>query len=89
MAVGRNHPCPCGSGRKFKLCCGAAGSRKAAANAGSPLATIVPEPAPLTNDGSSNRSGLAVEPSIGNERIPKVPDQSWQIQFGPLANMFV
>jgi SEC-C motif len=21
MAVGRNHPCPCGSGRKFKRCC--------------------------------------------------------------------
>lgn len=21
--VGRNHPCPCGSGRKFKKCCGA------------------------------------------------------------------
>ena len=20
--VGRNHPCPCGSGRKFKRCCG-------------------------------------------------------------------
>jgi len=23
--VGRNDPCPCGSGRKFKKCCGAAG----------------------------------------------------------------
>jgi uncharacterized protein YecA (UPF0149 family) len=22
--VGRNAPCPCGSGRKFKQCCGAA-----------------------------------------------------------------
>lgn len=22
--VGRNHPCPCGSGRKFRKCCGAA-----------------------------------------------------------------
>ncbi|HRF11915.1 MAG TPA: SEC-C metal-binding domain-containing protein, partial [Candidatus Accumulibacter phosphatis] len=21
--VGRNDPCPCGSGRKFKRCCGA------------------------------------------------------------------
>jgi uncharacterized protein len=25
--VGRNEPCPCGSGRKFKHCCGATGSR--------------------------------------------------------------
>ena len=24
--VGRNDPCPCGSGRKFKNCCGQAGS---------------------------------------------------------------
>ena len=24
--VGRNEPCPCGSGRKFKKCCGMAGS---------------------------------------------------------------
>jgi hypothetical protein len=23
-AVGRNSPCPCGSGRKFKKCCGGA-----------------------------------------------------------------
>ncbi len=23
--VGRNEPCPCGSGKKFKKCCGAAG----------------------------------------------------------------
>jgi len=23
VRVGRNHPCPCGSGRKFKKCCGA------------------------------------------------------------------
>ncbi|MDT7520794.1 SEC-C metal-binding domain-containing protein [Rhodoferax sp. TBRC 17660] len=22
--VGRNEPCPCGSGKKFKKCCGAA-----------------------------------------------------------------
>jgi len=23
--VGRNEPCPCGSGRKYKKCCGAGG----------------------------------------------------------------
>jgi preprotein translocase subunit SecA len=23
--IGRNDPCPCGSGKKFKKCCGAAG----------------------------------------------------------------
>lgn len=24
MSVGRNDPCPCGSGKKYKKCCGAA-----------------------------------------------------------------
>jgi preprotein translocase subunit SecA len=24
--VGRNDPCPCGSGKKYKKCCGAVGS---------------------------------------------------------------
>ncbi|GIR63594.1 MAG: hypothetical protein CM15mP68_2600 [Pseudomonadota bacterium] len=24
--VGRNEPCPCGSGKKFKQCCGRAGA---------------------------------------------------------------
>ncbi|MCJ7750823.1 MAG: SEC-C domain-containing protein [Armatimonadetes bacterium] len=25
--MGRNDPCPCGSGRKYKKCCGRAGGR--------------------------------------------------------------
>ncbi|MBM3333698.1 SEC-C domain-containing protein [Candidatus Sumerlaeota bacterium] len=29
--VGRNDPCPCGSGKKFKKCCGAAVARATAA----------------------------------------------------------
>ena len=28
---GRNDPCPCGSGRKYKLCCGAATAARPAA----------------------------------------------------------
>jgi preprotein translocase subunit SecA len=27
--VGRNEPCPCGSGKKYKKCCGAASVRAA------------------------------------------------------------
>jgi len=26
MKVGRNEPCPCGSGKKYKKCCGSSGS---------------------------------------------------------------
>jgi SEC-C motif len=30
--IGRNHPCPCGSGRKFKKCCGAFDSSSTSPN---------------------------------------------------------
>ncbi len=26
VKIGRNEPCPCGSGKKYKKCCGASGS---------------------------------------------------------------
>ena len=32
--VGRNEPCPCGSGKKYKHCCGRAGSPNVASAAG-------------------------------------------------------
>jgi Mlc titration factor MtfA (ptsG expression regulator) len=35
--IGRNSPCPCGSGKKFKLCCGARGRR------GRPAVQVKPE----------------------------------------------
>ena len=41
MTPSRNDPCPCGSGRKFKHCCGALA-------AASPLPTDVPAAAPVT-----------------------------------------
>ena len=34
MTPGRNEPCPCGSGRKFKHCCGATGASDAATPTG-------------------------------------------------------
>ena len=87
--TGRNERCPCGSGRKFKLCCGAAASRKAAANAGSPPATIVPEPAPLSADSNGKDSRLAVGQLTGIERIQEVTERPRQIQFGLSGNMLV
>ncbi len=36
VRLGRNDPCPCGSGRKFKLCCGRAGSSKSVADVTEP-----------------------------------------------------
>jgi tetratricopeptide (TPR) repeat protein len=54
LRPGRNDPCPCGSGRKYKLCCGVAPLRTGAAN---------PRPStPLTPtaalDPDERRSGL-------------------------------
>lgn len=34
MAIGRNQPCPCGSGRKYKHCCGALARQAAQASGG-------------------------------------------------------
>jgi len=36
MSPGRNAPCPCGSGRKFKLCCGRAGASAVAPASAAP-----------------------------------------------------
>ncbi len=36
MSLGRNDPCPCGSGKKYKRCCGAT-------NAGGPNLSLVPD----------------------------------------------
>ena len=40
MKTGRNDPCPCGSGKKFKACCGAAGGGRHAADPVDPQALL-------------------------------------------------
>jgi hypothetical protein len=45
MKPGRNDPCPCGSGKKYKKCCGAA----------IPIAAIAP--APTTHAAGNAASG--------------------------------
>jgi hypothetical protein len=42
---GRNEPCHCGSGRKYKQCCLAADDAAARAKAAEQAATTAPEPA--------------------------------------------
>lgn len=51
-AVGRNEPCPCGSGRRYKACHGAIGG------AGAPVPTAAKDPDTLTREGiEAHRSG--------------------------------
>ncbi|MGE0808975.1 MAG: DUF5672 family protein, partial [Burkholderiaceae bacterium] len=47
-AVGRNDPCPCGSGRRYKQCCGSV-----AANAANAASTAAPAAAAGTEHGAS------------------------------------
>jgi hypothetical protein len=57
MPTGRNEPCPCGSGKKFKACCLPLG-RKAAASS---------EPPPADDPGLLYRQFLAMALSAGEE----------------------
>jgi tetratricopeptide (TPR) repeat protein len=54
---GRNDPCPCGSGRKFKLCCGAAPARPAADP--TPRAVL---PLSAASDPAADRTGSGIGP---------------------------
>ncbi|MBA2443307.1 MAG: preprotein translocase subunit SecA [Rubrobacter sp.] len=57
--VGRNEPCPCGSGRKYKKCCGSAAGPNVAASA------------PARAAAASTPEGTAEEPEDGADRSGK------------------
>lgn len=57
--VGRNEPCPCGSGRKYKKCCGSVAGPSAAASA------------PARAAAASTPEGTAEEPEDGAGRSGK------------------
>jgi hypothetical protein len=57
VTVGRNDPCPCGSGKKYKLCCLAKDEAKAREARGketaeAPVPTEAPKPRPSARPGS-------------------------------------
>ncbi|MDA0814028.1 MAG: SEC-C metal-binding domain-containing protein [Verrucomicrobia bacterium] len=55
-SVGRNDPCPCGSGRKYKKCCLEADAQRKSAGVGQGSGMVVPVRAVVTElDGLSNR----------------------------------
>lgn len=64
MKVGRNAPCPCGSGRKFKHCCGKAGQTETSQQ----VPALLREALRLQQDGDGEqaetlcRHALAVDP---------------------------
>jgi hypothetical protein len=72
---GRNDPCPCGSGKKYKRCCGALGSTNTQQSPG--LAATLPA-GELRVALELHRSGRLAEAEIGYRRVleqtPEQPD---------------
>jgi tetratricopeptide (TPR) repeat protein len=62
---GRNDPCPCGSGRKYKLCCGAAGSHRP----GEAVPSILRAATPIVPPGGTARKVLDLGPLSEAGRI--------------------
>ena len=65
--VSRNTPCPCGSGRKFKHCCGRAGpAGPNAPPAGSPDALLFPDaaPGPATDEIVAAMRDTGIDPAL-------------------------
>lgn len=93
MKTGRNEPCPCGSGRKFKKCCGAtsAGEVQPSSLEGPPI--IVASPSLLMNRVSREAAAVAASfDVIAGRAIPHLESMYGrtatllfsQLQFGSL-----
>ena len=74
MTIGRNSPCPCGSGKKYKRCCGTGSAEKTPVSAGGKFRF---EP------GSYGGRGAGYAPSILCQR--QVSEAEWRDHF-VLAN---
>ncbi|MDE2137577.1 MAG: SEC-C domain-containing protein, partial [Gammaproteobacteria bacterium] len=70
MQASRNDPCPCGSGRRFKQCCGALPGMAPAARAAAPAAPAA-APAPLREPDVQSLAAL-----IGRGRLAEAESQA-------------
>ena len=66
--VGRNDPCPCGSGKKHKLCCGRTSSKMSRAALVAVIAVVVAIAATLvyTFTGDRGTAGVQQDPHYGH-----------------------
>lgn len=65
MKIGRNDPCPCGSGRKYKKCCLAADAAK--------IPTVIEPPPPKR---APQQAAVPASPQSGPEPKPVDPEQA-------------
>ncbi|QGG94338.1 YecA family protein [Actinomarinicola tropica] len=70
-SAGRNDPCPCGSGRKFKKCCGAGGGAAAVSGLAARVPLVLQRLGhfALGPDGHPVRVGLALSASDGHDDV--------------------
>lgn len=69
--VGRNHPCPCGSGRRYKECHGAIGAAPigSAATTAAPTSDLSWVPVAMRNALAAQKSGRCSEAAEGYRRV--------------------
>ena len=74
MKPGRNDPCPCGSGSKYKKCCGAAAAAPAVSSAPAAAAPDLADAVRCHQEGDLTRAAdlyrqiLACQPANGEAR---------------------
>jgi tetratricopeptide (TPR) repeat protein len=80
---GRNHPCPCGSGRKFKRCCSGAAPQMSSAASGKPFAG----PGAIVKEvGTGNRLNIGPLTEAGG--LKELAARARELQSGPPAGLF-
>ena len=82
---GRNDPCPCGSGRKFKRCCSVAAPETASISAGKSPSAVGPA---ATSKETEADNRLKLGPLTETGKLREFADRVRQIQSGLPAALF-
>ncbi len=82
---GRNDPCPCGSGRKFKRCCSVAAPETASISAGKSPSAVGPA---ATSKETEADNRLQLGPLTETGKLREFADRVRQIQSGLPAALF-
>lgn len=79
--TGRNEPCPCGSGKKYKHCCGRLAAVPVAPQAKAPDPVVLQQGLALCNQGRHGEAFLLLQPVW--TQLPSTPE--WLAQRGHMA----
>ncbi len=76
MKPGRNDPCPCGSGRKYKQCCGQAAAPSAAAAAPRQPSAIIAQPPHAQSAPAAHASAGQLAALLQQGRFPELEQRA-------------